>query len=79
MVTFLDIQDKVESIDTQIVSLLSDRAKLHAGLDPDEFDADLVSDIVSLWIDEAAEFGLNEVLMEKIARLVVMSSKKLEE
>lgn len=79
MVTFLDIQEKVEKIDVQIVALLADRAKLHVNLDPEEMDADLVSDTVSLWIDEAAEFGLNEALIEKMARLAVLSSKKTEE
>lgn len=79
MTTFHEIQDQVEAIDIQIISLLTDRAKLYSGLDPNEIDADVLADTVALWIEEAGERGLPESVMEKMAKLAVVSSKRIEE
>ena len=79
MSTFHDIQDQIEAIDLQIIGLLADRAKLMQGLDDDTFDADMLADTVALWIEEAGERGLPESVIEKMARLAVVASKKVEE
>lgn len=79
MTTFHEIQDQVEAIDVQIISLLTDRAKLYGSLEENEIDADVLADTVALWIEEAGERGLPESVMEKMAKLVVVSSKRIEE
>lgn len=79
MTTFHDIQEQVEAIDVQIIALLATRAKLYAGLDPNEIDADVLADTIALWIEEAGEHGLPESVMEKMAKLVLVASKRIEE
>lgn len=79
MTTYYDVQEQIEKIDIQILNLLADRAKISSSLEEDSIDEDTLADTTAMWIEEAGERGLNEAIMEKMSRLVVLSSKKIEE
>ena len=78
MVSYFDIEDQLESLDVNIISLLADRAKLVASLD-EPISADTIADTVAMWVEEAGERGLDEGVLERISKLVMLSSKKAEE
>ena len=70
-----DIQVQLETIDQQIIRLLEERRRLCAEIEEQE----LVEETVAYWLDEAASRGLDEIPMERIARLVVKVSERGEE
>jgi hypothetical protein len=78
MVSYLDIEEQIESLDVNILSLLVDRSKLISTLD-ESVSPDTVADTVAFWIEEAEERGLNEVVIERLSKLVILSSQKNEE
>lgn len=78
MATYFDIEDQLEGIDLNIISLLADRAKLVGTLD-EPVTAETIEDTVAMWVEEAGEKGLDEAVLEKICKLVLLSSKKAEE
>ena len=69
MMTATDIIEQLEQIDVQIVKLLEERTRLCAGRG---LDADEEANILSLWLEEAAEQGLDEAKVEKIGKLVIL-------
>ena len=74
----LDIQEQIEKLDLQILSLIGDRVKLYNELNLEEDEADMLADTVALWIEEATERGLDEALAEKMAKIVTIMSRKVE-
>ena len=70
--TMTDTRSRLEHIDGKIVDLLEERVQLISDArDRGETDPDIEPDILSLWLEEAAERGLDEQNIEKIARLVM--------
>jgi chorismate mutase len=68
MMTLVDIKEQLEAIDHKIINLLEERTHLCSG---HYLGSDEEVEILSLWLEEAAEKGLDDVRMEKIAKLVI--------
>jgi len=77
MMTLVDIKEQLEQLDLQIIKLLDERVHICAG---HSLSADEKLDILSLWLEEAADKGLDEARVEKIGKLAIaMSSDTGEE
>jgi len=72
MMTITDIAEQLEQIDEQIVKLLEERSHLCEG---QPITANDELNMLSLWLEEAAEKGLDEGKIEKIAKLVIALSR----
>ena len=68
MMTLTDIQEQLELIDQQIIKLLEERVRMCEG---QNLHADDELEMLSLWLEEAAEKGLDDAKMEKIAKFVI--------
>ena len=68
MMTLVDILEELQKIDQDIINLLEQRSRLCAD---HRLDADEEAEILSLWLEEGAEKGLDEVRIEKIAKVVI--------
>ena len=68
MITMTDIQAQLEKIDMQILDLLEERTRIlqGQGVGPEE-----AAESAGLWLEEAADRGLDEARVEKIAKLIV--------
>ena len=73
MMTLVDIKEQLEQIDQQIINLLEERMHICAG---QSLDADEEAEILSLWLEEAAEKGLDDGKMEKIGKFVIAMSRE---
>ena len=71
-----DLREQIENIDLQMLRLLQDRAKLYTDLELDEESEDVSADTIALWIEEAGESGLDEAIVEKMAKLVILLCKR---
>lgn len=76
MMTLTDIQELLEQIDQQIIKLLEERVRLCEG---QSINGDDEVEMLSLWLEEASEKGLDEGKMEKIAKVVIALSRGREE
>lgn len=80
MTTVHDLQEQLEQIDSQILTLLQDRVKLVTNAasneEPAEEDA---LETLSFWTEEASDYGLDETIVEKITKLVILLGKKVED
>lgn len=72
MMTLVDIQEQLEKLDQQIIKLLEERVRM---CDGQNLSSDEELDILSMWLEEAAEKGLDEGKMEKISKLVITMSR----
>ena len=72
MMTLTDIQEQLEQIDQQIIKLLEERVRM---CDSQNLSSDEELEILSLWLEEAAEKGLDEGKMDKIGKLVITMSR----
>lgn len=68
MMTLVDIQEQLEKVDQQIISLLQERAQICAG---QSLSGEEEADLLSVWLEEAADRGLDEGRMEKIGKLTI--------
>lgn len=68
MMTLNDIQEHLEQIDQQIIKLLTERMRI---CDGQNLTSDEELETLSLWLEEAAEHGLDEGKMDKIAKLII--------
>ena len=68
MMTLVDIKEQLEKLDLQIISLLEERARMCAG---HNLDSDEEMELLSLWLEEAAERGMDEARMEKVGKLTI--------
>ena len=82
MITMTDTRLQLEKLDQQILKLLVERVQLcveartrDEGLDSREVE----TDIISTWIEEAVDQGLDEVIVEKIANLTVRLCREEDE
>ena len=70
--TMTDTHSLLEHIDGKILELLEERVQLVSDArDRGEIDADIEAEVLSFWLEEAAERGLNEQGIDKIAKLVM--------
>ncbi|MBT4119983.1 MAG: chorismate mutase [Candidatus Peribacter sp.] len=76
MMTLVDIKEQLEKVDQQIIDLLEERMHICAG---QNLDADEEIEMLSLWLEEAAEKGLDDVKMEKIAKFVIAMCRRTSE
>lgn len=76
MMTLVDIKEQLEQLDLQIITLLEERIRVCSG---QNLDADEEMEIVSMWLEEAAERGLDEARMEKVGKLVVAMARNRQE
>lgn len=72
MMTLTDIQEQLELIDHQIIKLLEERVHVCAG---QTLSTDEEIEILSLWLEEAADKGLDDDKIEKIGKLVIAISR----
>lgn len=73
---------QLEKLDQQILRLLSERVQMcveararEEGLDSREVE----TDIISMWIEEAVDLGLDEAIVEKIAHMTVRLCREEDE
>lgn len=74
-----DLTEQIEQLDLQILNLVSDRVRLYRQLTNDGEDEVDDSDALAMWIEEATEKGLDEALVEKLAKVVIVLGKRSEE
>ena len=72
MMTITDIAEQLEQIDEQILKLFEERLRL---CEDQEITPNDELNMLSLWLEEAAEKGLDEGKIEKIAKLVIALSR----
>ncbi len=72
MMTITDITEQLEKLDQEIIKLFAERTHLCAG-QPISINDEM--NMLSLWLEEAAEKGLDEGKVEKIAKLVIALSR----
>ncbi|MCB9807678.1 hypothetical protein H6770_00285 [Candidatus Peribacteria bacterium] len=72
MMTLVDIQEQLEKLDQQIIKLLEERVRI---CDGQNLSSDEELELLSLWLEEAAEKGLDEGRMEKIGKLIIALSR----
>jgi len=82
MTTITDTRLQLEQLDLQIIRLLEDRVQLCAearerdeGLDT----RDVEVEMISLWLEEALDRGLDEAAVERMAMLVTRMCRGEEE
>jgi len=82
MITMTDTRLQLEKLDQQILKLLAERVQLcvearirDEGLDSREVE----TEIISVWIEESVDLGLDEVIVEKIANLTVRLCREEDE
>lgn len=76
MMTLVDIKEQLESLDQQILNLLEERMHVCAG---QNLSADEEVEILSLWLEEAAEKGLDDAKTEKIGKLIIAMCRETSE
>lgn len=76
MMTLIDIKEQLEAIDHQIIKLLEERMHMCSG---QNLDADEEVEMLSLWLEEAAERGLDDAKIERVAKLVIAMSRTTSE
>jgi len=74
MTTITDSRLQLEKLDQQVIKLLAERMQFCAearardeGLDS----RDVETEIISMWLEEAVDQGLDEVIVDRVANLVV--------
>ncbi|MCA9370677.1 MAG: hypothetical protein KC680_01805 [Candidatus Peregrinibacteria bacterium] len=72
MMTLVDIQEQLEKLDQQIIKLLEERVRI---CDGQNLSSDEELELLSLWLEEAAEKRLDEGRMEKIGKLIIALSR----
>jgi len=72
MMTLVDIQEQLEQLGQQIIKLLEEHSEIAKR---GNLTADEELEIVSMWVEEAAERGLDEARMERIAKSVIALSR----
>ncbi|MBU2213553.1 chorismate mutase [Patescibacteria group bacterium] len=82
MITMTDTRLQLEKLDQQILKLLVERVQLcvearirDEGLDSREVE----TEIISMWIEESVDLGLDEVIVEKIANMTVRLCREEDE
>ena len=68
MMTLTDIIEQLEQIDVQIAKLLEERTRICAG---NRLEPEAQAELLSLWLEESAERGLDEGKAEKIGKLIL--------
>lgn len=68
MMTLTDTLEQLAKIDSQIIHLLEERVRL---CDGEEFTADELLETVSLYIEEAADKGIDSPNVEKLAKVMI--------
>lgn len=76
MMTLVDIIEELAKIDSQILNLLDERTRLCNG---QHINGDDEMEMLSLWLEEAAEKGLDEGKIERMAKLVIALSRPSSE
>lgn len=79
MVTALEAQEQLEQIDVQILSLLEDRVKVYNSMNLGEDEPEVIAETIAMWVEEAGERALDEDLVEKIVKAVIMLAKREED
>lgn len=68
MMTLTDIQEQLEQIDQELIKLIDERVRICDGQD---LSTDEELELLSLWLEEGAEKGLEEGKVEKIGKLLI--------
>ena len=68
MMTLVDIQEQLEKVDQQIITLLEERMHICEG---HSLSTEEEAELLSLWLEESADRGLDEGKMEKIGKLAI--------
>jgi len=76
-----DTRLQLEKLDQQIIQLLEERVQLciEARERQESMDTDSEAEELSLWMEEAADRGLDEQIVEKIGRLTQRLCRTEEE
>ncbi len=77
MASIHDLQEQIEQIDRQVLKLLQERNTLYNSLEG--MDGINDAEVLGFWMEEAAERGLNDEVVEKLCKLVLTLGKKHEE
>jgi chorismate mutase len=83
MPSTIDLRRQVDTIDRQIVELLSRRTaivkQITTRLEEDEPDKEREEQVLSNWLEEGIDFDLDEVTLEKICKGVMEMGRKAKD
>jgi len=83
MPSLSDLRRQVDTVDRQLVELLSRRTLLvkhiMTQLDEDEPDKEREAQVLSNWLEEGFDFDLDEAALEKVCKTVMEMGKKARE
>ncbi len=83
MASVLDLRRQVDQLDRQIIELLSRRTtivkQVLAHLSDEDPDTDREQQVLSNWLEEAFDYDLDEVSVEKISKAVMELGRKSRE
>jgi chorismate mutase len=76
MMILVDIKEQLEAIDQKIIHLMEERMHICKG---QNLSGDEEIEMLSLWLEEAAEKGLDDVKIEKIAKILITMCRDTSE
>lgn len=83
MPSLSDLRRQVDTVDRQLVELLSRRTHLvkhiMTQLDEDEPDKEREAQVLSNWLEEGFDFDLDEAALEKVCKTVMEMGRKARE
>ncbi len=83
MPSLSDLRRQVDTVDRQLVELLSRRTLLvkhiMTQLDEDEPDKEREAQVLSNWLEEGFDFDLDEAALEKVCKTVMEMGRKAKE
>ncbi len=81
MASIADLRRQIEQIDRQVIDLLARRSKMMKGVigQQEEIDQEWEEQVLSNWLEEAFDFGLDEAAATKVCKAVMEMGKKTAE
>jgi len=74
-----EVRAQIETIDRQILDLLEQRMRLCRYMNENEEGGEDPADVLSWWLEEGAERGLDELGVEKACRSTLLLCRKTGE
>lgn len=82
MATVADLRRQIEQLDRQIIELLARRTKMAKSIHmqiPEEEEADWDEQVLSNWLEQSFDFGMDEGGTQKVCKSVIELAKKTAE
>ncbi len=73
MMTLTDTLEQLAKIDAKIISLLEERMRI---CDGQHFTSDELLETISLYVEEAADKGIDSPNIEKLAKIIILICRR---